>query len=89
MTSKNPLDSGLGDANRVIPGEDEDPSATLEKTVDLKSATDEIEHSLEQLSHSIEDTISNSVANITKEKEPPHFTLATSHTRKTTHKDDN
>ena len=88
MTSKNPLDSGSGDANKESQGDAEDPSATLEKTVDLKSATDDIEKSLEQLSASIEDTISNSVADITKEKEPPHFTLATSHTRKTPHKDE-
>ena len=84
MTSNNPLDSGSGDANKRGQDESEDPSAT----VDLKSATDDIERSLEQLSGSIEDTISNSVADITKEKEPPHYTLATSHTRKTPHKDD-
>ena len=86
MTSKNPLDSGPesgGSSART-----EDPSNVFEKTVDLQSTTDEIEKSLEELGSSIEETISKSGAVSSKEPEPPHFTVATSPTRRTPHKDE-
>lgn len=80
MTSKNPLDSGPGSGSGGP-----DPSVAFEKTVDLQSTTDEIEKSLEELGSSIEETISKStaVSSSSKESELPHFTLATSPTRRT------
>ena len=90
MTSKSPLDKGPpGESGGSKAGGAEDPSLILEKTVDLQSATDEIEKSLEELGSSIEDTINKSAAAGFEKKpepEPPHFTLATSPTR--TRKDD-
>ena len=87
MTSKNPLDDGPnGDQTRKDQGED--VSATLEKTVDLQSVTNDIEKSLEKLASSVDDTINKSDATAAvKVPEPPHFTVATSPTRRT-HKDD-
>ena len=61
----------------------------FEKTVDLQSTTKEIEKSLEELGSNIEETINKSGAVSSKEPEPPHFTIATSPTRRTlTHKDE-
>ena len=88
MTSKNPLDTGPGpDGGR---SSNEDLSETFEKTVDLQSTTEEIEKSLEELESSIEETINKSgVVSDSKEPEPPHFTIATSPTRRTPpHKDE-
>ena len=87
MTSNNPLNKGPDGHGSGKKDEAEDPSVILEKTVDLQSATNEIEESLEELGRSIEDTINKSAADITKEPEPPHFTLASSPTRRT-HKDE-
>lgn len=92
MTSKNPLDSGgsgpVGGKSSGIKAEDE--SETIEKTVDLQSTTEEIEKSLQELGSSIEETISKSGGAVgSKEPDPPHFTVATSPTRRTpTHKDE-
>ena len=92
MTSKNPLDAaGPGpDGGRSSSAESNDLSETFEKTVDLQSTTEEIEKSLEELGSSIEETINKSGAvSSSKEPEPPHFTIATSTTRRTPpHKDE-
>ena len=88
MTSKNPLDNQPGgDGGGAKKGKASDPSSIFEQAVDLQSTTNEIEKSLEELGNSIEETISKSSASSTKELEPPHFTLATSPTRRT-HKDE-
>ena len=92
MTSKNPLDSGSGpgpDGGKSSDIESKDLSETFEKAVDLQSTTEEIEKSLEKLGSSIEETINRSGAVSSKEPEPPHFTVATSPTRRTpTHRDE-
>lgn len=85
MTSKNPLDS---QSVRDSTNKDEasDPSDTFEQDVNLQSVTNEIEKSLEDLGQSIEESIHKSAAEPAKEPEPPHFTVASSPTRRT-HKD--
>ena len=92
MTSKNPPDSGPGpDGGESSSSsvETKEHSEAFEKTVDLQSTTEEIEKSLEELGSSIEETINKSGAVSSKEPEPPHFTVATSPTRRTpTHKDE-
>lgn len=86
MTSKNPLDSqSSGDDTEK--DEASDSTSNFERDVNLQSVTDEIEKSLEDLGQSIEETINKSTTESTKEPKPPHFTLATSPTRRT-HKDD-
>ena len=85
MTSKNPLDS-QSSSDDTEKDEASDPAGTLERDVNLQSVTDEIEKSLEDLGQSIEETISKSTTESTKEPEPPHFTVAASPTRRT-HKD--
>lgn len=69
--------------------EAKEQSEAFEKTVDLQSTTEEVEKSLEELGSNIEETINKSGAVSSKEPEPPHFTIATSPTRRTlTHKDE-
>ena len=86
MTSKNLLDSqSSGDDTEK--DEASDLTGTYDQDVNLRSVTYEIEKSLEDLGQSIEETINKSTAESTKKPEPPHFTLASSPTRRT-HKDD-
>jgi hypothetical protein len=92
MTSKNPLDNGGSGpgGSKGSGSEAEDVSEAIEKTVNLQSTAEEIEKSLQELGSSIEETISKSGDTVSnKEPEPPHFTVATSPTRRTpTHKDE-
>lgn len=94
MTSKNPLDigsgPGTGGGKARSSAAEGDISETVEKTVDLQSTTEEIEKSLAELGNSIEETINKSGAvNSSREPEPPHFTIATSPTKRTpTHRDE-